>query len=78
MFSGDHPFRDIVNEFQVPAAVKRGRRPSRPSRKLCRMRGLEDEIWRLMENCWSAEPLERPTSNQIVERLRALLSEHIN
>jgi hypothetical protein len=74
MFSGEYPFRDISNDFQVMFAVQNGIRPSRPSDTLSQSRGLTDKIWRLIEACWVKEPSERPTASRIVKRLRSLPS----
>ena len=53
-------------------AVKQHRRPHRSSHDLSRIRGLTDEIWALIKNCWTAEPSERPSAGQTVHRLQAL------
>jgi serine/threonine protein kinase len=72
MFSGEYPFQDISNDFQVIFAVQRGRRPSQPSTDLSRTRCLNDELWHIIEACWAKEPSERPTASEIAKRLRAL------
>jgi hypothetical protein len=72
MFSGKFPFHDIANDFQVMFAVQQGRRPSRPSHDLGRVRGLNDEMWNLIEACWTSEPSERLSASRIVEKLRTL------
>jgi len=72
MFSGNWPFYDVRNDFQVMMAVQAGKRPLRPSYALSRIRGLNDEIWHLIETCWNQEPSQRPTSDQILEQLKAL------
>lgn len=71
MFSGEYPFPDI-NNFKVMLAVPQGTRPSRPSHDLCRTRGLNDEMWQLIETCWGGEPSKRPTATQVVGQLEAL------
>jgi len=72
MFSGDWPFHDVGNEFQIMFAVQSGKRPLRPSHDLSRIRGLNDEIWHLIEMCWNQEPSQRPTSDQVLKLLKAL------
>jgi hypothetical protein len=72
MFSGEYPFRDIENDFQVMFAVKNGRRPAQPSGNLSQARGLNDKIWDLIRACWTAEPSERLSASTIVEKLRTL------
>jgi hypothetical protein len=52
------------------AAVTEGNRPLRPSDDRCHSRGLNDEIWNVIETCWAQEPNDRLSARQIVERLR--------
>jgi hypothetical protein len=78
MFSGNIPFSDIVNDFQCIIAVKQGRRPSPPTNKLSRRRGLSDEVWEVMEECWSHDPSGRPPASQIVDTLRSMLPPDID
>ena len=54
------------------AVKQHGIRPPRPSDDRCYTRGLTDEIWDLMNECWATEASERPSACQIVTRLRAL------
>jgi len=72
MFSGTYPFHDIRSDYQFMVAVQQGRRPSHPQHDLCQIRGLNDKIWDLIENCWTSEPSERPSAGQIVDHLQAL------
>jgi len=53
-------------------AVKRGKRPPRPTHELSQTRGLNDEIWRIIEKCWNQDPNKRPTARVVVESLRNL------
>ncbi|KDQ17887.1 hypothetical protein BOTBODRAFT_29190 [Botryobasidium botryosum FD-172 SS1] len=34
--------------------------------------GLDDEMWVLITECWSRDPLRRPSASQVVERLRRM------
>jgi len=72
MFSGQYPFPEISNDFQVMFAVKQGRRPWRPSHTLSQCRGLNDKIWHIIEACWSQDPGARPPASKVVEDLRKL------
>jgi len=72
MFSDRYPFPEISGDFQVMFAVMQGRRPSRPSHELSQTRGLNDEIWHIIEACWSQDPSKRPPASEIVEDLRNL------
>jgi hypothetical protein len=72
MFSDQFPFHEITGDFQVMFAVKRGKRPCRPTHNLSRTRGLNDTIWRIIETCWNQDPNKRYTASQVVESLRNL------
>jgi hypothetical protein len=71
MFSGDVPFHDAASDFRVMQAVMDSKRPPRPSDDLCRIRGLDNAIWIIIETCWAQDPQSRLTSEQIVKHLRA-------
>ncbi|KAG6893896.1 hypothetical protein C0993_012752 [Termitomyces sp. T159_Od127] len=68
MFTGEFPFGG-----RKGAAVKihDGKRPERPTSEKQEyvQRGLTDEIWGLMERCWSQSPGDRPTAAQILQEL---------
>jgi hypothetical protein len=68
MFSGEFPFYDVP-EYMFISALKQGRRPARPSHALSGTRGLNDDMWHLMERCWDQDPTKRPAASQIVEDL---------
>jgi len=52
------------------SAVIKGKRPSRPPPDLCTKHGLDDDIWGLMEDCWQADPMKRPTASQVLDRIQ--------
>jgi hypothetical protein len=72
VFSGAYPFHDIPNDYQFMVTLQQGRRPSRPLHDLSRFRGLNDEIWELIESSWATEPSARLSASQIVDRLLAM------
>jgi hypothetical protein len=72
MFSDQYPFPEISADFQVMFAVKQGRRPARPKHELSRTRGLNDEVWHIIETCWSQDPGQRPSASDVVGYLRGL------
>jgi hypothetical protein len=72
MFSDQFPFHEITGDFQVMFAVKRGKRPSRPTHDLSRTRGLNDAIWQIIETCWIQDPDKRYTASEVVLFLRNL------
>lgn len=72
IFSGKYPFYDIPNDFQVAVAVQQGKRPARPSFNMSLTNSLTDQVWSLIETCWTKEPSKRPTASQIAKQLRTL------
>jgi hypothetical protein len=71
IFSGQVPFHEITNDYRIMTAVREARRPSRPLDNRSRIRGLDDEIWAIVQACWAQDPDRRPTAHQIAERLRS-------
>jgi len=69
LFSGKLPFHDIQKDFRIIGAVTKGDRPLRPSDDRSHVRGLNDEVWHIIETCWAHEPHDRLSSGQIVECL---------
>ncbi|KIM76252.1 hypothetical protein PILCRDRAFT_654444 [Piloderma croceum F 1598] len=64
IFSGKHPFHEFTRNYPVVTSVMEGKRPARPTEAL-----LDDNIWRLVEACWTQQPNDRPSATQIVQRL---------
>jgi hypothetical protein len=77
MFSDKFPFHDI-NDYIFISILKDGRRPSRPFEPLepsepsPQIRGLDDDMWLLIEACWDQVPEKRPGADHIVKSLREL------
>lgn len=72
MFSNTVPFHQINQELRVVMSVLKGARPARPSHALSIKRGLDDEVWRVIEACWAQKPSERPTAARVVEQFQSL------
>lgn len=47
----------------------KGEHPSRPSDTNCLERGLTDDLWLLMQSCWSSSPQDRPNATHITQCL---------
>lgn len=47
----------------------KGKRPAQPSHSLSRGRGMNDIVWLLVDACWAQDPTQRPSANDIIERL---------
>jgi serine/threonine protein kinase len=71
IFSGQMPFHDIKKDYKVISAVMDGKRPRRPMHDIGHIRGLDDDIWSIIESCWNQEWAHRPIAHQIVLQLRS-------
>ena len=71
IFSGNIPFYKIHLGAAVIFRVIRGERPSRPPIDICHSRGLDDDMWGLINSCWTMKPAERLTASEIVNRLQS-------
>lgn len=63
VLGGEPPFaRD--NDFIVMQKVTDGKRPEKPE-----VVWFTDDLWRVLEQCWSPQPNERPTVEAVLECL---------
>ncbi|KAF7983083.1 hypothetical protein HWV62_24003 [Athelia sp. TMB] len=66
MFSGLIPFLEQASNPLPPSYF--GRRPPFPGDDTPAVaRGLNEYVWRHMEECWAKEPAARPSAKQVVE-----------
>ena len=63
VFSGKVPFHDLTNGAVV-VQILGGKRPVKPP--TAEQLGLTTEMWGFIEKCWSANPSERPTMDEVV------------
>ncbi|KAG6915138.1 hypothetical protein DXG01_013077, partial [Tephrocybe rancida] len=70
IFTGERPF-GTLNPTQVLLRVISGARPQRPeaSSPPWQEWGLNEDVWLLMDRCWSQDPLQRPSAHGIVDDL---------
>jgi len=73
-FTGKLPFFEHRHEAAVMVKVMQGARPTRPAalNEQDTPRGLTEDIWGLMNDCWERNPANRPTIVQALSRLDAL------
>ncbi|KAK7037717.1 hypothetical protein VNI00_010943 [Paramarasmius palmivorus] len=64
IITGLLPFHNLRNELAVLSAVSRGLRPEKPQNI-----EMEDWLWSLMNDCWAADPMSRPTAEVLLQRL---------
>ncbi|KAF7966471.1 hypothetical protein HWV62_38170 [Athelia sp. TMB] len=69
IFSERIPFEG-KNDLQVIRAVSIGKRPERPAN--AHSRGLTDDVWGIMDDCWAQLPEKRLSAGQAVGRMRGL------
>ena len=47
---------------------------SKPPMRTGRLKRVEwDELWNVLVDCWSADPLDRPTASELEASLRSIL-----
>jgi hypothetical protein len=44
----------------------KGEHPLRPMQPQVLERGLDDNVWAILESCWSLEPTERPNFHDLL------------
>ncbi|KAF5349239.1 hypothetical protein D9756_009417 [Leucocoprinus leucothites] len=69
VFTGHVPFFEYFRDQTVILKIHRGERPSRPNPEIFSKNGMTEGIWRLMQDCWSTNPADRPTAAEIRARL---------
>ena len=74
MFSGNIPFHELSNDCAVLLKVVKGIRPSRPI-EVSTACHLDDDIWNLIETCWSSDPNNRPQALDVVQFLDSRFAE---
>ena len=65
VYTGHVPFHTSVRDGTVIKKVLEGSRPPRPDDASL----LSDEIWKVIEMCWSQEPQDRPSAESVIEQL---------
>ncbi|KAF7356563.1 hypothetical protein MVEN_00990000 [Mycena venus] len=69
LYTGKPPFSDISHDAAVMLRVMAKERPARPSdadgREL-----MSEELWALVQQCWSHDVEERPTMARVVELMQ--------
>ncbi|KAF8996195.1 kinase-like domain-containing protein [Cyathus striatus] len=63
VFTGEIPFYEIPRDYAVMLRIIKGEKPSRPGLESCASesvfsRGLTEEMWTLMQDCWKFDPTE--------------------
>ncbi|KDQ14108.1 hypothetical protein BOTBODRAFT_110477 [Botryobasidium botryosum FD-172 SS1] len=73
LFTKKVPLSSIDADFAVMIMVMKGEFPERPCDEGIEDRGLSDDMWELMLECWAVDPSQRPDARSIVVRLSTAL-----
>ncbi|KAG6907410.1 hypothetical protein DXG01_009022 [Tephrocybe rancida] len=78
IFTGKVPFYQFSRDATVTLQVKAHKTPLRPDEPGVPWQewGLTESIWQLMGDCWKAAPEERPTVQDIIERMAPLVQQN--
>ncbi|KZT54924.1 kinase-like protein [Calocera cornea HHB12733] len=77
LYSDRVPFHHITNKYVVPRAVHAREQPSHPGAEAVE-RGLSDEMWAIMQDCWCSRPEERPSTTQLTQRIPAATTSNMH
>lgn len=69
LVTNEKPFSKVKTGDRAGDKIKMGVRPPRPETDTDFARGLDDNLWALMERCWSQNPEERPDMSNVFESL---------
>ncbi|KAI8925914.1 hypothetical protein BC831DRAFT_250202 [Entophlyctis helioformis] len=67
VLTGAVPFANQPSNDVVKELIAKGTRAPRPD-------GVPDALWRIVEDCWRADPAQRPTFDSIVQQLDAVFT----
>lgn len=75
ILTGSRPYKEVMsnknmNAFQFQKLITQGMRPEIKV-------PIKEELKRLMEQCWSHDPSERPTSSELFQKLSLWQCEHL-
>ncbi|QRV91205.1 Rap guanine nucleotide exchange factor [Ceratobasidium sp. AG-Ba] len=78
VLTGQSPYRECRVDGQAIAKILERKLPERPERtdEIFR-RGLSDDMWRLMNNCWAWDPTARPHMHTLAGDVRKLHMQHL-
>ena len=71
IMTGEHPFMHIRRTPEVLIRLQTGERPRRPEGDMYVERGLDDNLWSLLQRCWVTEPTDRPSIQEVLAALPA-------
>ncbi|KAF9268622.1 kinase-like protein [Marasmius fiardii PR-910] len=69
LFTHQYPYWKIKHPPEVVLVVARKRPPPQPKEARVIERGLDDDMWKLLIECWDHIPSARPTIEEVLDRL---------
>ncbi|KAF9256247.1 kinase-like protein [Marasmius fiardii PR-910] len=69
LFTHQYPYSKIKHPPEVVLVVARKRPPPQPKEARVIERGLDDDMWKLLIECWDHIPSARPTIEEVLTRL---------
>ncbi len=70
LFTGDHPYPRHRAPHTLVLAIANDVLPEFPGSPAVE-RGLSDQMWQLLQHCWRCDPAERPSTDELLQLLRA-------
>ncbi|KAJ7831518.1 kinase-like domain-containing protein, partial [Mycena olivaceomarginata] len=69
LLTHEQPFNQIKHATEVAIRSAKGEQPPRPTELRVVERGLDDALWGLLSRCWTNEPSQRPTIQEVLDML---------
>ncbi|KAF7331922.1 TKL/TKL-ccin protein kinase [Mycena kentingensis (nom. inval.)] len=66
LFTHSQPFNEIKHTTEVVIRSAKGEQPARPVDPRVLHRGLDDNLWMLLQRCWVTEPTHRPRIGDVL------------
>ncbi|KAL5480348.1 hypothetical protein ACEPAI_1618 [Sanghuangporus weigelae] len=73
IFTGEFPYFGLHEAAVFIAVAVRDKRPPRPG-QVATEKGLTDDVWSIMQDCWKTWPNERPDMLFVVSQLEEVVS----
>lgn len=72
LISGENPSQGLWRGDVARAKIQDGFQPRRPTRGTMVQRWLTDDLWALIQSCWTYDPQSRPTMKVVATRLHRI------
>ncbi|KAJ4473806.1 kinase-like domain-containing protein [Lentinula aciculospora] len=69
LLTHQQPYQKIKHTTEVVIRREKGELPERPNESRILQRGLDEQLWFLLEDCWRTTASERPKIDEIIQRM---------